>query len=288
MYHGVRLSMDNKKLWLNGMKDWNGKLPERMTNDIQEELFWHKMIMNKSNATDDGNDYYVTKIRSEILNLVDGTDTVLEIGPGWGDYTFDVANKVSSLTCVDSSQSVLDFLRAKAEQQEITSMKFILEKWENVRSEKKFDVVFGFNCYYRMQEIDQALKNMNSAATRLAIVGVTSGPEKPHIWDLYSELGYNVKFGRRDYIYLLNLLYEMGIDANCKVINLKRVNRYSSEEQLIRENLNVILNDSFNEKAAKEILFRYVKEENGQFIYPHDFKAVLLYWKPESIKRWGL
>jgi hypothetical protein len=287
MYHGVRLSMDNKKLWLNGMKDWNGELPERMTNDAQEEAFWQNMIMKKATAAD-GYDHYAAKIKPELLSLLEETDTVLEIGPGWGNYTFDAANKVSSFTCVDSSQSALDFLRVQAEHKGLTSMRFIHEKWERYNSEEKFDVVFGVNCYYRMQEIDQALKNMNNAANRLAIIGVTSGPEKPHLWDLYHELGYKVKFGRRDYIYLLNLLYEMGIDANCKIINLQRINRYGTEEQLMSENLNVILNDGFDEKAAKEILFRYVKKDNGEFVYPHDFKAALIYWKPESIERWSL
>lgn len=138
-----------------------------------------------------------------------------------------------------------------------------------------------------MQDIEQALINMNNTARRLAIVGVTSGPEKPHLWDLHHELGYKVKFGRRDYIYLLNLLYEMGIDANCRIINLQRMNRYSSEEQLINQNLDVILNDEFDKQAAKDILFRYVKKENEEFVYPHHFKAALLYWKPESIEKWG-
>lgn len=102
MYHGVRFDMNFKQLWLEGMKDWNGNLPERMSDDAKEESFWEGFIPKKTDALDD----YAADIRRELLQFIEPTDDVLEIGPGWGNYTFAAADKASSLTCVDSSRSV--------------------------------------------------------------------------------------------------------------------------------------------------------------------------------------
>lgn len=280
MYHGVRLGMDGKKRWLEGMKDWNGTLPERMTDDDREEAFWQDVMSKKAGATDD----YATVIRTELLHLIEPTDHVLEIGPGWGNYTYAAAQKASSLTALDSSRSVLDFLQEERKRAGLQTMRFIHAKWEEFEPKESFDVVFGINCYYRMQNIDQALINMNNAAKRWAIIGLSSGPEKPHLLDIHQELGCNVNFQRRDYIYLTNLLYELGIDVNCKILELERIYRYKSEEQLVQDNLNVILDEKYDRKAAKEILYRYVKLQDGEFLYSHKFKAALLFWKPEAKK----
>lgn len=109
LYHGVRLKVDYKQLWLDGMKDWNGELPERMTDDEKEEAFWHTFLQEKNG----GPDAYSAGIREELLRYIAPGDGVLEIGPGWGNYTFAVAEQASAMTCVDSSRSVLDFYRRK-------------------------------------------------------------------------------------------------------------------------------------------------------------------------------
>lgn len=208
---------------------------------------------------------------------------MLEIGPGWGNYTFAVAEKASTLTCVDSSRSVLDFLQEETKRKGLHNTRFIYAKWEEFVPREQFDVVFGINCYYRMQEIDQALINMNNAAKRWAIIGMTSGPEKPHLLEIHRQLGCKIKFQRRDYIYLTNMLYELGIDTNCKILELERTYRYDNKEQLVKDNLNAIMDTQYDRRAAEEILFQFVTEQDGGFLYTHKFKAALLYWKPEHL-----
>lgn len=278
MYHGVRFDMNFKRLWNEGMKDWNGELPERMTDDAKEEAFWQTFIPKKTSALDD----YAADIRTELLRFIEPSDHVLEIGPGWGNYTFAAAEKASMLTCVDSSRSVLDYLRQETKRRGLHHTRFIHAKWEEEAPNESFDVVFGVNCYYRMQEIDRALLHMNNAAKRLAVIGLTSGPEKPHLAEIQRQLGCKVKFQRRDYIYLTNMLYELGIDANCKILDLERIYRYDSEEQLMKDNLSAILDAHYDRKAAEAIVRQFVTEEDGKLIYPHRFKAALLYWKPEA------
>jgi Methyltransferase domain len=280
MNHGVRFSQDFKVLWQEGMKNWEGHLPQRMTDDSLEEKFWNQFLQKKS--VQDEPDSYVSDICEELLALIHPEDEVLEIGPGWGNYTFAAAKKARALTCVDSSSSVLEYLALGAKDKDLSNMKYMHAKWEEYQSEMTYDVVFGVNCYYRMQEIDQALIHMNNAARRLAIIGMTSGPEKPHYWEIYETLGYRVRFSRRDYIYLTNLLYELGIDVNCKILDLQKTYLYDTEEQFFEHNLSAILDPEYDREKAAEILRKYLVWVDGKPAYVHHFKAALLFWKPEK------
>lgn len=279
MYHGVRLSLDSKSRWLEGMKNWEGILPPRMTDDALEEKFWNQFLQDKSNRPEP--DAYVADICGELVALIQPEDEVLEIGPGWGNYTFSAASKAKSLTCVDSSASVLDYLAKEAQAKGLSNMSFVHAKWEEYESPKTYDVVFGVNCYYRMQEIDQALLHMNNTARRLAVVGLTSGPEKPHYWEIYEKLGYRIRFARRDYIHITNLLYELGIDVNCKILDLQQTHRYDSEEEFVDHNLRAIMEAEYDREKAEAILRKYLVWIDGKPAYIHRFKAALLYWKPE-------
>lgn len=66
-----------------------------------------------------------------------------------------------------------------------------------------------------------------------------------------------------------------------KVLIARAVYRYDSEEQLVQDNLNAILDSEYDRKAAESILRQFVTEQNGVYLYPHRFKAALLHWRPE-------
>jgi hypothetical protein len=158
-------------------------------------------------------------------------------------------------------------------------MELIHDKWESDNKKVKYDVVFGFNCYYRMSEIGHTLLKMNDSAARLAIVGMTTGPEKPHYMEL-KQRGYTINLRRRDYIHILNVLYQLGILADCKIVKLKSKKIYSTYEEAIRDNTTKILDEHFSYDEVKTILNKYVVEKEGVFEYEYPFHAALMYWNP--------
>ncbi|WP_159882133.1 class I SAM-dependent methyltransferase [Paenibacillus puerhi] len=283
MVQVARMRLNAKELWLEGMRDWNGKLPERMTDDGQEEAFWQGYVEGRGGEQPIALDEYAGPIREELVGLMNPDDTALEIGPGWGNYTFAAASAVKRLVCVDSSRSVLAYLEKEAGRQCLSNMEYIHAKWEEHQLRESYDVVFGVNCFYRMADIDEALIRINDSARRLAVLGLTGGPEKPHYTEIRERLGCRIKFQRRDYIHLLAMLYELGIDANCRMLELERIYWYDTEEELFKSNLRSILDEEYDRRTAEAILRRHVIEQDGRLAYPHRFKAALLYWKPERI-----
>ncbi|MFJ8090869.1 class I SAM-dependent methyltransferase [Lysinibacillus sp. NPDC095746] len=272
------LAINYEALWQEGMKDWHGQMPERMVNDQLEEQFWAQSIVRKKAGQTDP---YAAKIFQEIKKSVQPEDSVLEIGPGWGNYTFPLADHVRKLTCVDSSESILSYLKNCMEDKQRVS--YIHAKWENLAEDEidAHDIVIGVNCFYRMYEIKSALYHMNRLAKKRAIIGMTTGPIQPHYEILYEKYGYDIKFPRRDYIEFLNLLYEMDIYAECKIIPLERVYEYESYEQLITTQSKKIINNTFNREHVEESILPFMEEKNGRYYYRHDFHAALVSWEPK-------
>ncbi|MGG2055373.1 methyltransferase domain-containing protein [Lysinibacillus pakistanensis] len=272
------LAIDYEALWQEGMKDWHGQMPERMVDDQLEEQFWAQSITRKKTGQTDP---YAAKIFQEIKKTIQPEDSVLEIGPGWGNYTFPLAENVRQLTCVDSSDSILSYLQNCMQEHQHVS--YIHAKWESLAENEvaAHDIVIGVNCFYRMYEIKSALYQMNRLAKKRAIIGMTTGPIQPHYETLYKKYGYDIKFPRRDYIEFLNLLYEMDIYADCKIIPLERVYDYESYEQLVTTQSKKILNTTFDRAHVEESLKPFIEEKNGRYYYRHDFHAALVSWEPK-------
>lgn len=72
----TREKVDFEKVWQEGMKDWSGKMPERMVNDALEEQFWAQYIEKNAGKETDP---YAEGIFQTIAKFIEQTDTVLEI-----------------------------------------------------------------------------------------------------------------------------------------------------------------------------------------------------------------
>jgi protein-L-isoaspartate O-methyltransferase len=277
---GTPLGCNYMDLWKENMKEWDGTYSDRMIHDEAEEDFWSSFIEKKHKAGKEFINPYAFRIQEALQTLIHPEDSVLEIGPGWGNYTFSTAEHVNQLTCVDSSESVITYLKEKTTKVQLNNITFIHDKWENLNIKQCYDAVFGINCFYRISDVGEALLKMNQAASRLAVAGMTSGPEKPHYIDLHRERGYDIKFRRRDYIHLQNILYQLGIMANCKIVEIPTVAVYQSYESLIKENTTKILTKDYHKQEVEQALNQYVVEKDGKYEYPYTFHAALLYWKP--------
>ncbi|MDM5336361.1 methyltransferase domain-containing protein [Fictibacillus enclensis] len=275
----IQKGYDYIELWKESMIDHDGKIPKRLKDDQAEEAFWSSMLERKNQHKPDP---YAQVVQRELLPLLIRDDHVLEIGPGWGNYTFAIADNVRKLTCIDSSKSIVQFLESQAAAKGAHNMQLIHDKWESHKEREKYDVVFGFNCYYRMHDIGKTLLKMNGSANRLVIAGMTTGPDKPHYMELH-QMGYKINLRSRDYIHILNVLYQLGILVNCKIVKLKSKKSYSSYEELIRDNTTKILDANYNGDEVETIINKYVLEKYGKFEYVYPFHAALMYWSPAHI-----
>lgn len=277
MIKGSPLQIDFEKLWKEGMLDWQGKMPVRMVDDELEEAFWAQSMKKKTYKQ---TDEYAKQIYKKMKQLIPIDASCIEIGPGWGNYTFPLSKDVKSLTLVDGSESVLAYLQPYIERE--TPVQFVHSKWEEAQIEPH-DVVIGVNCFYRMYEMNEALKKMNALAKKRAIIGLTTGPIQPHYEILDKQFGYDIKYPRRDYIVIVNMLYQLGIYADCELLKLERIYRYETLEQLYQAQSKKILSSEFDMAHVEAALKPFITMESGQYVYRHPFYAAIISWEPVKI-----
>ena len=145
----------------------------RMTDDQAERDFWHAFMTRKTYAPEPSALQVLERLRP--LLRARGVETALEVGPGWGSYTLTLAELCREVACVDLSRDVLDFvLRAGAERGRDNITAFHA-KWEEFTPERRYDLVFGYNCFYRQADLADCFRRMDRAADKLCVAGMNTG-----------------------------------------------------------------------------------------------------------------
>lgn len=275
MHYGVNLG-DMQNLWRMALHETDGSCSERSKNDAVEQQFWHHFFQNKKDSSPDS---YSIPIASAVMEILGSKkpDTILKIGPGWGNYTFSLSSLCRELTCLDISSDVLEYLTNTAKKKNIQNIRTICSKWETAVLPQKYSVVFAYNCFYRMLDIRSCLEKIQQAAD-FHVIGMTSGPEQPYFKDVEQELGVSVNWHRFDYIYLTNILYQMGIDVNCKIVPLSRIYEYSSMDEVVEKECSRILDKQYDRNRVREILSKYYKPIGDSLQFVHHFCGAILYW----------
>ena len=248
----------------------------RVVDDQVELSFWKPFLREKEM---EGTDIYSRQVWNAVEGIIGGRffDTVTEIGPGWGNYTFDLVEHCRKLTCVDMSKDVLEYISRQSRAMG-ANIRTVNSKWEDY-SGKKTDLVFGFNCFYRMQQIESCLEKIDRLGDS-HVIGMTSGPQERYLRDFEMELGLKIRYARMDYIVLVNILYQLGIDANVKTVGLRREYVFDSVETAAKKASKKILSKDYDIADLERIMGRYLKKDrNGSFHHVHDFKAALIYWR---------
>ncbi|GLB60163.1 hypothetical protein NCCP133_22950 [Cytobacillus sp. NCCP-133] len=245
-----------------------------MVDDELEEAFWMQSMKKKGYKQ---TDEYSKKIYEKMKPHIPEDSSCIEFGPGWGNYTFPLSQDVRRLTLVDGSKSVLTYIKQYFE--EDARIQFVHSKWEEAQLEPH-DIVVGVNCFYRMYEMNEALKKMNRLAKKRAIIGLTTGPIQPHYVLLDERFGYDIKYPRRDYIMIVNMLYQLGIYADCEILKLEREHRYDTWQQLLDAGSKKILSPRFEQAHVEASLERFIFKEDGQFAYRYPFHAAIISWEP--------
>ena len=280
----VDLKSDFSILWREALKQEDGTYSKRVSDDRAETDFWHQFMKKKSYYQQDS---WAHTMMGEVKQLLSpySVNTIMEIGPGWGNFTMELADYCDTLTCVDISEDVLQYIGKTAESLGKKNIFTICSKWENMDCSSRSDIVFGYNCFYRMLELKECLAIMNRIGTKLCIMGMSVENSTPYDLELKETLGAKISYDKKDYIHFVNILYQMGIDANVKVVPLTKELVYRSWEETVQRVMarirgaDVLLKSHGDEVEA--ILRKYFKEaEDGTWRYRLSYRGTLVYWEP--------
>ena len=199
------LQIDWNERWkqVNQSASWRNRGEEDWDERAKEFQRWVK--------TDD----YIEQVLSRIK--VDASSTVLDIGCGQGKLTIPLAKRVKSVIALDISKEMLKYVSENAAGEGLNNIKCVNKGWEDVVTGEDIeicDVAIASRSLVWF-DLKEALSKINRVSRQRVYLTRVASPS-PFDAGVYRAIGREYKPGP-DYIYVYNLLYEMGIYADIKV-----------------------------------------------------------------------
>lgn len=170
------------------------------------------------------------------LNLTN-SDTVLDMGAGTGRFAVPMAKCAAHLTALEPSAKMASYLEKSMEDAGLSNYTIVRKRWEDVKIGEDIpvhDVVFASNSL-GFPDLADGLKKLDEAAGKAVHILWFAGPER-HQMDpeLKSRLGReNEKGFWPDYIFIAQVLHDMGIYANIEVHPTRTEHRYENLEEAV-------------------------------------------------------
>jgi SAM-dependent methyltransferase len=270
--------------------DWNSmwrdaQVASPWSKESRKEL-WEKkadgfndrILRVKSEAsTSNDKDNYIDNMLQRIY--VEPDFTVLDIGCGPGTLTILLAKKTKTVTGLDIAAQMLKHLKDNAAQEHLNNISYINADWDDAISSnlvEPHDVVVASRCLHPV-DIKSSFARLSSIARHSVYVTVPV-VHLPFDWEIYRVIGRNhVK--HPSYIYIINALFQMGIQANLEILYSRVKINFATIEQVI-EDLQWRTTPFTETEKAK--LTRYVEdkfaEQNGSFTHEGKSKWALIWW----------
>jgi len=269
------------------MEDWNEQWKRARLNytlgqrRVGSAEFWDKRWKRsvESGAAEDG------RLRWTISKLnVDPDSTILDIGSGPGVLAVPLAKKAKQVTAIDISPVALKHLEEKAKKEGLSNIACIAEKWEGIelgKHIKQHDIVVA-SYMLTMLDLTEALSKMNKVAKRAVYIFEAAGQKYWHYLALWPKIHGEEFVLSPDYIYIVNILYQMGIYANVETSQYELRERFSTLEEAVQqwqENLGVTTPQATD--IIRDYLSKTLEKEEDGLWSKRTQKMVAIWWNKE-------
>jgi len=191
---------------------WTQKLKQK---GITSEQFWDGYKMADRNEEYDRLAGYPGLILDRMLRFAGPDSSVLDIGAGAGAYTIPLAKAARKVTVVEPSRGQIARLMRRADREGLENIEVINKRWQDVIDAEleSYSLVNAAYCFH-MPDIRPALQKMLDVTTgALFLVALVDHG----FTDVYEGV-FGEKEPEPEYIYLYNVLHQMGYPANVEVM----------------------------------------------------------------------
>ncbi len=262
---------------------WNSDRVKR--SEGRDREFWNRRAPSFAQHIKEGDrDEYV----DPFLEIVDPRPewSVLDVGCGPGTLACPLAKAVRQVTAIDFSPVMIDILKARCEKEGISNIVPHLASWEDdwqALGVTRHDVALASRSLNAPDPQTFISKLMSFATQRVYIAfAVGSGPFDHRLLEAVGRETH----ANPDYIYIYNLLYQMGTAANISLIE-RSPNTFSGEEEAVDSFRWMIENmTSAEEEGLRRYLGRHLIQdgERWKLDYHRPVNWAVIWWK---IKRGG-
>jgi 2-polyprenyl-3-methyl-5-hydroxy-6-metoxy-1,4-benzoquinol methylase len=155
--------------------------------------------------------------------------TVLDLGCGNGSVTLEVAKHVKHVTAVDMSKEMLSLVEKNAKEKGLSNINYVQSRIEDIDPENigQYDVVISSRSIGGIYDLKKELKKIDNLARKYVYMTHWSATSRQFEKDLCKVL--DIKYHQHpDYMYVFNMLYQIGIYANVEPIDCKSRHVYTN------------------------------------------------------------
>jgi len=209
--------------------------------------------------------------------------SVLDIGCGTGSIAIPAARRAKSVTAIDISDQMLKILQADAEKEHLTNLQSMHLNWDTATVGSDIaphDVVIMSRSLGNTTNLCEALMKANQAATRYAYITAWGGGERKMNRGIAEALGLEYH-DTPAYLYIFNILAQMGINPNVEQIKCSSKVIYPTVSEALSK-YQVFLNISPNQlEIAEAYLEEHLVKRDDGWVENPDNKPVwsLIWWE---------
>mgnify|MGYP005837542903 CR=1 FL=1 len=198
----------------------------------------------------------------KLLNL-EKIDTLLDIGCGVGNISLKLAPKLSKIYCLDYSTKMLELLNENAKKQNINNITTINKSWYDSWDDiSNADLVIASRSM-EVKNMKEALEKLNNKAHKKVVISYKVGGS--FVSDEILDVLQKDIIKKPDYIYVLNILYNMGINASLNFVQSEgRGTIYTSKEKFI-ESVSWSIGSLRSDEIKKLEIYYDNLDENKKF-----------------------
>ena len=213
--------------------DWNRAWNDdrKTRTKINDREYWNRRAPSfTQHVKEDDKDDYI----SPFLRILDAQPdwSVLDVGCGPGTLACPLAKTVRQVTAIDFSPAMIALLEDRKAAVGIRNITAYMARWEddwNALGIEPHDAAIASRSLASDDPRSLLTKLISFATRRVCIsCAVESGPSDHRIIEAVGREMYT----NPDYIYIYNLLYQMGIYANVSMIE-KKTRSFADEEDAV-------------------------------------------------------
>src|SRR6266704_24218 len=167
--------------------------------------------------------------------------SVLDVGAGTGRFSLALAPHAKQIIAVEPNAAMLDYLRQDANARRLTNITLVQTTWQDAPTDLHADIVICSHVLYPIRAVVPFLEKLQAATRRTCSIylrGTHIDALSAHLWQHFHGDERRLPPG---YIHLLDVLYEMGIYANVRVVALPPGLRYPSLDVAVEESLEQLI-----------------------------------------------
>jgi FkbM family methyltransferase len=218
-------------------------------------------------------------------------ETVLDVGAGTGRLALPMARLAKSVTALDQSAGMLSCLQENVASEGIKNIRCIQKNWQDVSEVEleQHDVVISSNSL-GVYDLRAALAKMDSLAKRAVYIFTFSDGKRDDGFRQFMKEGKEVcdgghgrhgmnEIGPAGYLMIYNLLADMGILADIKVIQWHSKEQYESLDEAVAEWNGMHELPAEKEPKLREFLSQRLVMEGDRLCLDRHHKQVLISWQ---------